>query len=159
MWVTGVSTASTTSRRSGFTLLELVAALAIASIVVAVAVPASVRLYDSMRYREAVRDVIGLLVSARYRAITSGQPQNVEVVPRERLVRLGGQDVRLPEGFKLAVESASELNRQDTGIIRFYPEGGASGGGVDIESPRGRGISLRIDWLMGGVTQETYAAR
>jgi len=156
MWVTG---AKTRQHRRGFTLVELMAALAIAAVVLAVAVPASVRMYDTIRYREAVREVISMLATARYRAIASGLPQNVEVVPSERRLRFDDKTTVLPANVKMAVHSAKELNRGNTGVIRFYPEGGSSGGGVDIESDRGRGVSIRVDWLMGGVTQQTYAAR
>jgi general secretion pathway protein H len=61
----------------GFTLLELLAALAIAGLVLAVSVPASVRMYESMQYRQAVRDVITLFSSALYKAIQSGYAQSV----------------------------------------------------------------------------------
>ncbi len=144
-------------RAAGFTLLELLAAITIAGLLLAVAVPASVRLYDSMQYRAAVKDVVSLLASARYEAINSGRPQDVVVAPRERELRLNGTLERLPAGVDVVVHAATELNRQDAGVIRFYPEGGSSGGGVDIEMPGRRGVSIQVDWLVGRVTQETYA--
>ncbi len=157
MWVTGSKTACWSPRTRGFTLLELLAALAIAALVLAVAVPASARMYESMRYRESLREVISLLATARYQAVTRGEAQSVEVVPRERRLQLADKVHQLPKDFELSVHSAKELNRGETGVIRFYPDGGSSGGGVDILSPRGNGLSIRVDWLMGGITQEPYA--
>ena len=142
----------------GFTLLELLAALAIAGLVLAVSVPASARLYESMQYRAAVRDVIGLFASARYTAINSGSTQDVEIRPDIGELRLNDTIKVLPDGVKLAVESARELNRGDVGIIRFYPEGGTSGGGVEIERPGGAGVRINVDWLLGRVSQQAYAA-
>ena len=141
---------------SGFTLLELLVALAIAGLVLAVSVPASVRLYESMKYREAVRDVITLFASARYAAITSGHAQNVEIRPGSRELRLNKTVKQLPSGVRLSVDSARELNQGDVGIIRFYPEGGTSGGGVSIENSNGSGVKVTVDWLLGGVSQEKY---
>ena len=45
-----------------------------------------------------------------------------------------------------------------TGVIRFYPEGGASGGGVDIRHPAGGGVRITVDWLKGSVSQRPWAA-
>ncbi|MFT6052799.1 MAG: general secretion pathway protein H [Halioglobus sp.] len=148
---------STPSR--GFTLLELLAALAIAGLVLAVSVPASVRMYESMQYREAVRDLITLFASARYQAINSGFAQNVEVHPELGELRLNSTVKKVPDGVRLFVESASELNFNNVGIIRFYPEGGASGGSVDIQKSSGAGVKVSVDWLLGTVTQEPYDGR
>ncbi len=159
MWVTGSSVAFRWRAGGGFTLLELLLAMTIAALVLAVAVPATARMYDGMRYREAVREVISLLSTARYQAITRGEAQNVEILPRERRLRLGDKVWQLPADFDISVSSAKELNRNDVGVIRFYPEGGSSGGGLNIVSPRGGGLRIRVDWLMGGVTQESYAGQ
>ncbi|MBE9538067.1 MAG: prepilin-type N-terminal cleavage/methylation domain-containing protein [Proteobacteria bacterium] len=140
----------------GFTLLELLAALAIAGLVLAVSVPASVRLYESMQYREAVRDVLTLFASARYTAITSGHAQDVEIHPASRELRLNNTVKQLPGDVRLSVDSARELNRGEVGIIRFYPEGGTSGGGVSIENANGSGVKITVDWLLGRVSQEKY---
>ena len=63
----------------------------------------------------------------------------------------------MPDNLAVTVHAARELNSQDAGIIRFYPEGGSSGGGVDLEIPSRTGVRIHVDWLMGRVTQETYA--
>ena len=159
MWVTGTSSPLRGSVRSakGFTLLELLAALAIAGLVLAVSVPASARLYETMQYRKAVRDVIGLLSSARYTAINTGRAQNVEIRPEARELRLNDTIKVLPDDVTLSVKSAKELNRSDVGVIRFYPEGGTSGGGVVIERSGGAGVRISVDWLLGRVSQEAYA--
>lgn len=143
-------------RASGFTLLELLAAITIVALLMAVAVPASVRSYESMQYRQAVRDVITALASARYGAINSGHAQDVAVDPVARTVELNGDITQIPDGFDVAVHAARELNRERLGVIRFYPEGGSSGGGIDMERANGSGVRISVDWLVGRVSQETY---
>jgi general secretion pathway protein H len=145
------------SRGRGFTILELLAAITIAGLVMAVAVPSSVRLYESMQYRGAVKDAVTLFASARYRAINTGKPQDVVINPGARELRLNDTIQSLPGGLNVIVHSARELNRQDAGVIRFYPEGGSSGGGVDIEIPGRGGVRIDVDWLVGRVSQEKYA--
>jgi len=146
-------------RERGFTMLELLVAISIVGLVLAVAVPSSVRFYESMQYRQAVRDVVTTLASARYMAINTGRAQDVAVDPVGNTIALKGKTTRIPEGFNLAVHSARELNRERTGVIRFYPEGGSSGGGVDMVRGDGSGVRISVDWLVGRVSQETYVAR
>jgi general secretion pathway protein H len=141
----------------GFTIIELLVAITIVGMLLAVAVPSSMRLYQSMQYRGAVKDVVTLFAAARYRAIITGRPQDVVINPRTRELRLNDTVQRLPEALNVVVHSARELNQQDAGIIRFYPEGGSSGGGVDIEIPQRYGVRIDVDWLVGRVSQGKYA--
>lgn len=144
-------------RTHGFTMLELLVAITIVGLVLAVSVPASARLYQSMQYREAVRDVITLFASARYQAVNSGRAQDVIINPRRKELHLNATVKRLPSDLNILVHSARELNDRDAGVIRFYPEGGSSGGGVDIEVPARWGVRVNVDWLTGRVSQEKYA--
>lgn len=143
-------------RQRGFTMLELMVAISIIAMLLAVAVPASSRFYESMQYRQAVRDVVTTLASARYGAVNSGRAQDVAVDPTANTIEFNGDITQLPEGFSVAVHAAGELNRERAGVIRFYPEGGSSGGGVDLERADGSGVRVSVDWLMGRVRQETY---
>lgn len=142
----------------GFTMLELLVAISIIGLVLAVAVPSSMKFYQSMQYRQAVRDVVTTLASARYRAINSGSAQDVAIDPVANIIALNGNSTQLPEGFHVAVHSARELNREREGVIRFYPEGGSSGGGIDMERADGAGVRISVDWLVGRVSQEVYVA-
>jgi general secretion pathway protein H len=81
----------------------------------------------------------------------------VVINPKTRELRLNEKRTQLPEGLNLVVTSAQEVNRQEEGVIRFYPEGGSSGGGVDIERPGTDGVRISVDWLVGRVIQERYA--
>ena len=141
----------------GFTMLELLVAISIAGLLLAVAVPASFRFYESIQYRQAVRDVVTTLASARYQAINSGRAQDVAIDPVAGIISFNDRSRQLPDGFEIAVHTAREVNRERQGVIRFYPEGGSSGGGIDLERPGGRGVRISVDWLMGRVSQEAYA--
>jgi len=141
----------------GFTLIELLAAMTVIGMVLAVSIPASVRFYESIQYRQAVREVVTLLSSARYAAVNTGRAQDVAINPKTNELRLNKKRAQLPGGLNLVVTSAKELNRQEEAVIRFYPEGGSSGGGVDIERPGADGVRISVDWLIGTVSLERYA--
>ena len=137
-------------------MVELLVAIAIVGLVMAVSVPGSIRFYESIQYRQSVRDVISLLGTARQRAIDRGRIQDVAFDPETGKVHLGQVVQQLPEKFVLSVTTAQEVNRRGVGVIRFYPEGGSSGGDIAIETHRGRGVKLSVDWLMGSVSQVSY---
>lgn len=140
----------------GFTLVELLVAISVAALVMVVSVPASVRFYQSIQYHEAVRTVAAVLTSARHGAINSGQSGNVFIDPENNTVAYAGKVENLPAALNIAVRSAAELNRNNQAVIRFYPEGGSSGGEIDITRPGGAGVTLVIDWLVGRITQQAY---
>lgn len=140
-------------RASGFSLVELLVALAIAGMIMALAAPASVRFYEGIQRRQAVRDTVTLLASAREQALSSGRYQDVMVRPATRVVWREGKEHQLPDGLSVTVHGAAELNHRDVGVIRFYPDGSASGGGIDIARSDGSGTRINVDWLIGSVQQ------
>ena len=141
---------------AGFTLLELVVAISIGGMLLAASIPSSVRFYESMQYRQAIRDVITTLSSARFKAVNSGKTHDVVLNPETNVLRLNNYTQQLPSKFNIVMRSARELNRDTEGVIRFYPEGGSSGGDIEIARPNGSGVKISVDWLVGRVTQEAY---
>ena len=138
-------------------MVELLAAITIVGLLLAVSVPASMRFYDSIQYRQSIRDVITLLGSARYQAVNTGVAQDVVINTRSLELHLNEDSRTLPAGINLVVHTAKEVNRQDEGVIRFYPEGGSSGGDIDIERPGADGVRVSVDWLIGSVSHKAYA--
>lgn len=141
-------------RERGFSLVELLVALAIMGLVVAVAVPTSARFYESMQARQAARATLSLLSAARERALSSGRPQDVRVRPATRRLWTEDREYNFPSSVSVVVHGAAALNQADIGVIRFYPEGGSSGGGIDLRRANGSGTAVSVDWLVGRVTLE-----
>lgn len=144
-------TSITGSNFRGFTLVEIVAAITVVGLVLALAVPQSIRFYESVQFRAAVRETITLLNSARHDAISSGVARDVVVSPDEGWVVFGDEQVQFSDDVALAAHSAKEVNRDGLGIIRFYHDGGASGGGIDITREGSNTVKIAVDWLVGRV--------
>ena len=145
-------TASVDADECGFTLLELVVAISIAALVLGLSAPAMQGLYRSSQYHGAVNDVVTMLSTARYSAIRTGRYADVLINPETREITLGEKIKELPDSFHLAVLGSRELNRDGAGVIRFYADGGSSGGFVNLENDNGRAVQVQVDWLLGRVS-------
>lgn len=139
-------------RAGGFTLLELLAVIAIAALVLGVSAPAMQRLYQSAQYRGAVSDIVAALNGARISAIRTGEYQDVLIDPRARHITRGDEVRALPDSLELEVLGSRELNRDGSGVIRFFADGASSGGYVDVSHPAGMAVQIQVDWLLGRVT-------
>lgn len=149
----------------GFTLMELMVVFAIAALVVGVSIPFTARLFDTMQYRDAVREITAAATSARYQAITSGQPMDLVLYPdiRGYSVNTASNSTNvdrdrmetLADDLRMEVISAREVSPGGgLAAIRFYPQGSSTGGSVSVLRASGEGVRLRVDWLLGRVTQE-----
>lgn|SRR5690554_2991003 len=147
----------------GFTLVELMVVMAIAALMVGVVLPMGARMFDTMQYRDAVRQLNQAAGSARYQAITRGAAMDLVLEPDtgRYLVKPAGQAIdpakmsALDDSLSYAAITAQEVSPgRGLAAIRFYPHGGSTGGSLSIQRDNGSGVRLRVDWLLGRVSQE-----
>ena len=147
----------------GFTLLELVVVVAAISALLLISGPSMNSLMQTMEYREAVRQLVSANQKARRAARATGDAVDVVIDARQNRFAVTAEAGRLEEGDYTALAEALEIEvvfaeevspGHGLGAIRYYPEGGASGGEVVIQRPTGGGVKLTVDWLIGDVRQE-----
>ena len=152
-----------TSTSYGFTLLELAIVIAVVGMLLMVTGPSMNSLSQTLEYREAVRELVSANQNARRTARASGSAvdliidasQNRFVVTREPEHLEPDNFTSLSDDLRIEVVFAQEVGPGNgMAAIRFYPEGGASGGQVLIQRPSGGGVRLTVDWLIGEVRQE-----
>lgn len=135
-------------------MIEVMVAFAIIALLLALTPVAYRKLHDTLSYRAAVSDVISALKQARIDAILHGRP--IELVIRldeHRLEGPGQKPTLIAEGIR--IDTHTTLRDDTLPIIRFYPDGSATGGSISLTSPGGRSSRIDIDWLTGGLTQTT----
>lgn len=143
-------------RSGGFTLVELLVALALVGFIVAL-VPASLsRLRESVDYRDTVRAVTSDLRAARQKAWLEGTEVRFMVDLEKGRFGLEGQAWRaLPQPLQMRVTVAGiEWSGPNAAAIRFMPQGGATGGSVDVLRPHAGGVRITVDWLSAAVSQK-----
>lgn len=153
-------TVGTDSR--GFTLLELLVVLVVASLAMGLVGPAFQRLLPGLQLETEGRKVAALLRHARSQAILSGAPVAISQDAETGGLRLSyrEQPYRLPAHLTLSLEGGPAGDSEQTGSTRilFYPQGDSSGGSLNLEGEEGRGQLIEVDWLSGRVLRSAAKA-
>lgn len=140
----------------GFTLVELLVVFAISALLVALVPLAYEKLREGTAYRSTLRTVITELRSARESARAEGRLVRFEVDLAARHFAVAGRSPHpVPEPIEMrAVVGRELLSPGQVATIVFLPQGGATGGSLDIVRPSGDGTRVRVDWLTGRVEWE-----
>jgi len=128
-------------------------ALAVLGVAAAVALPGRIGRDDALELKAAARAVATDLRRARSVAVTRNVEASFTLDVAHHVYRVSGDAgaVRLPDRFGVSLVTAmSERSAESIGSIRFFPEGGATGGGVRLESG-GIAYAVLVDWLSGRV--------
>jgi general secretion pathway protein H len=139
----------------GFTLIELLVVFALLALLVGVVPVAFERLRESAQYRSTVRGMMSDMRQARQKAIAEGAEVRFRLDLTARTFGVDGRpahEVPLPLQLRATV-AAVELSDAQVAAIRFLPQGGATGGSIDVLRPSGAGVRLTVDWLSGTVAQ------
>ena len=144
---------------SGFTLVELLVVFAIMGLLVGIVSGSFDKLRDGTQYRDTLRSMLSDLRDARQRASAEGREIRFRLDLAQRRYGIDGVTPRaIPESLQVrATVAGKELTPDSVAAIRFLPQGGATGGSIDLVRAAGNGIRLRVDWLSGQVTQEPLA--
>ena len=141
------------SRQRGFTLLEILVALVIGVLLVALTPPLLSGMSGAAELRGAARQLAAGLRNARNEAITQ-QREAVLVLDLAEHRFAVSNDVReiaLPDSVALHLYTAqSELLDGEKGRIRFFSDGSSTGGAITVSGPK-LAYRVNIDWLTGAI--------
>lgn len=140
----------------GFTLIELLVVLAIAGLLMSLAPVAYNKSRESTQYSTTLRTITADMRRARQNAIAHGRSTIFFIDLVQRRYGVEGLGARnLPESLQIkATVGSKQLKEASVASIEFLPDGGATGGSIDVLRPNGAGTRLRVDWLSGQITQE-----
>lgn len=102
--------------------------------------------------RAAAQKIAALFKAARNEAVAKRKETVVAINPKALTVTGDGRDVvKLPAGVALDLTTIEkEKIDEDSAGIRFYPDGGSTGGRVVIKKGD-RALRIDVDWLTGRV--------
>ena len=141
--------------RAGFTLIELLVVLVLMSAVIMLALPSFSGSLQTLRTREAAREVYGLLRLARSEAITWARPAVVVIDAGARQVSLTDNPASytIPSGLVLANDHGHGEPRQ----VAFFPDGSSTGGTFALTGS-GKRFQFHVEPLTGEVTIDVQGA-
>ena len=138
----------------GFTLLELLVVLVIASLAVGLVTPALQRMIPAAELRSESRELLAQVRYARSRAILSQQAVQISFDEQEHGLRFSPGELlhRLPATLRLELEPGSQGEADEPlEAISFYPQGHSSGGVIRLSAADGRQFEIQVDWLTARV--------
>lgn len=141
----------------GFTLIELLVVFAIAALLVSVVPFAYGRMQESAQYRNVLRTILSDMRSARQQARLQGAEVRFMVDLQARRYGIEGsafKEIPAPVQVRATVAGIETVG-QRFAAIRFLPDGGATGGSIDVFRSSGQGTRLQVDWMSGRVSVES----
>ena len=144
---------SRTGSEAGFTLLEMVCALAIVGLMAAVLLPAIPKQTSRTRLEAYAIETAALLKADRNAAIRRRLDVTTQVDAPSRSLRSGasGQTVRVPKDVRFETLLPRNCdNRPVVASISFFASG-MSCGGVIVLAKLDAGYEIRVNWLTGRI--------
>jgi general secretion pathway protein H len=137
-------------RSAGFTLVEIMVVMVIIALIMGLVGTSMSRSISAAEARAASRDLVASLRYTRARAIIDKAEQVFLVDTENRSYQAPGRDkVELPEGVDLTITTAtSELVSDAVSGIRFFPDGGSTGGHIELTVNK-REYRVNVAWLTG----------
>ncbi len=140
--------------QAGFTLLELLAVLALIGLLMGLVLPNLMRTWEREKQRSTLRELATALRTARSEAITKSQTVRLFLNLKTGHYRLEGiaREGALT-GLQLSDARLVWQNLEKSqGYIAFYGDGSSSGGKLALVDPTGRRYLLEVEPITGRVS-------
>lgn len=138
------------NRTRGFTLIEIMVVMVIIALVMGLVATSMARSVSSAEARAATRKMVASLRYTRARAILDKKEQVFQVDTENRTYQAPGRkQITLPKGVDVTITTArSEFTAENVGGIRFFPDGGSTGGHIEL-TVNEREYRVNVAWLTG----------
>jgi len=138
---------------SGFTLIEMLAVIAILGLMMVLITTGRAPVSPAVHARSAAEAISAALRLTRSEAVMRNTSTQFTLDLGQRSYRSSGRPAEaLPADISLALlASADEAPGQSLGRIQFNPDGSSSGGRIAV-SGNGRTWWVGVDWLSGRVS-------
>ncbi len=157
--------------RDGFTLLELLLALTVLTVLISLTVPSATAILRRQQFQQVIGDVEQFLLESRRLAVSSGEPYWIRYSSGDRYLVSGRWDepvdriLKLPEKFefsrtdlseRMATDLLGELDLEAMNLlwseeVIFQPDGTTDDLLFEVSNPEQRKVEFRLRGLTGHV--------
>ena len=144
---------SARNNNHGFTLLELLVVLSIATLLLAVVPPRLANVINSSQLKSASRHLVAGLKTARSKAISTQMEVALAVNIKTGSFSLleKNRQLNLPENTQITLNTAKSEQLSDTeAAFRFFSDGSSTGGRITLSHDPVETV-IDINWLTGRV--------
>lgn len=141
------------SRNRGFTLIEIIVALVIAGMILAIVPLLLPNVIASTETKAAVRELAAGLKYARSLSIIKQKEITLTLNIEKKIYQVGKRQkkLKLPTDTQLTLVTArSEQHSLNQASIRFFPDGSSTGGRINLGNNNNM-YSIDINWLTGKI--------
>lgn len=139
--------------QEGFTLIELLVVIVIMGLAYAIASPLISSGVTGAELKASARQLAAGLRRVRAEAISQRREVTLTIDLENRWFWVGNdtKSHKLPRSVAIELYTAqSEKIGNSTGAIRFFPDGGSTGGRITV-SAKDRSYGVDVNWLTGQV--------
>jgi general secretion pathway protein H len=141
-------------RYAGFTLLEILVVMVIASMMVALVPPMFSGAVAGAKIKGSARSLAIAMRETRSRAILQNTVQELRLNLKQHHYSAAGKNPeQLPADMRVGIEqiTGARVEDQDEYALQFFPDGSSSGELITLQSGS-RAYQLHLDWLTGSIT-------
>ncbi len=140
-------------KSGGFSLIEMLVVLVIIGLVMGLVGTGLSRSISGAEVRTAAKSLMAAIRHTRGQAIVKRTEMTLEIDTEKRTyIAPQRSAVELPDGMEVTLLTAeSELTGENSGTIRFFPDGSSTGGTVTLRAGE-RSWEVTVAWLTGEVS-------
>lgn len=145
-----------TEASGGFTLVEMLVVLGLVALLLAVSLPYSTSSGEARKLDAVAQIIAAKLRDTQSAAISSNGERLITLDLKKKLVIQTKPDrsLEIPVALNLSVVTAQNEALLDRAAIRFFPDGGSTGGTIILSKDDLR-REIAINWLTGAVVVST----
>ena len=140
------------ARDEGFTLVEMLVVLGLVALLLVVSLPYSTSSGEVRKLDAAAQIIATKLRETQTSSLSGNRERGLTLDIGKGLVVQIDPDraFEIPKGITLSIVTSDNEILDNAGAIRFFPDGGSTGGKI-ILTKGGNRREIAINWLTGGI--------